>query len=88
MNNNKAYSAILQLTRDLLSNIRFYTANIPEDILPNGEWDKMRKDFSEIDWILSKSQGYISNQRKDLGNNHFDDKDEIEVIPTRPEVSE
>lgn len=79
--NNKDYFAILQLIRDLLSNMRFYTANIPKDILSNGEWDRIRKDFSEIDYILSKSQGCVSNQI-------FDDKDEIEVFPTRPEVSE
>ncbi len=64
-NNNNDYSTILQLIRDLLSNIRFYTANIPKEILPNGEWDRMRKDFSEIDYIISKSQGYISNQAED-----------------------
>ena len=79
--NNKAYDDILQLIRDLLEKIRFYTANIPGEVLPNHEWDKMRKNFSEIDDILSKSQGYISNHI-------FDDKDEIEVSPTRPEVSE
>ena len=51
----------LQLIRELLSNIRFYTAHIPEEILPNDEWDKMRKDFSEIDEFMSKAQGKITN---------------------------
>ena len=78
--NNKDYFTILQLIRDLLFNIRFYTANVPQDILSTSEWDKMRKNFSEIDDILSKSQGYISNQAKDLVNNHFDDKDEGETL--------
>ena len=61
--NDKDYFTIFQLIRDLLSNIRFYTANIPKEILPTDEWDKMRKDFSEIDDIFSKSQGKIANER-------------------------
>lgn len=60
--NDKDIFAMLQLLRDLLANIRFYTANIPEEILPNNDWDKMRKDFSEIDFIISEAQGRISNQ--------------------------
>lgn len=60
---SKDYFTILQLIRDLLSRIRFYTANIPNEILPNDEWDKMRKDFSEIDTLMSKAQGKIVNER-------------------------
>jgi len=61
MNNNNVTFETLQLIRELLKQIRFYTANIPEDILPNGEWDKMRMDFSEIDMIISKVQGKTIN---------------------------
>lgn len=59
--NNYFIFTTLQFVRELLSQIRFYTANIPNEILPNNEWDKMRKDFSEIDMFMSKAQGKIVN---------------------------
>jgi len=59
--NNYFIFTTLQFVRELLSQIRFYTANIPNDILSNNEWDKMRKDFSEIDMFMSKAQGKIVN---------------------------
>ena len=61
--NNYFIFTTLQFVRELLSQIRFYTANIPNEILSNDEWDKMRKDFSEIDMFISKAQGKIVNER-------------------------
>ena len=61
MNNNNFTFETLQLIRDLLRQIRFYTANIPKEILPDDEWDKTRKNFSEIDMAISKAQGKAMN---------------------------
>ena len=55
----------IQLIRELLEKIRFYTSNIPEEMLPNGEWDKIRKNFCDIDFILSKTEGYLANHKED-----------------------
>ena len=61
MNNNNFTFETLQLIRKLLKQIRFYTANIPKEILSDNEWDKMRMDFAEIDMIISKVQGKTIN---------------------------
>ena len=63
MNNNDFTFETLQLIRELLRQIRFYIANIPKEILPDDEWDKTRKNFSEIDMLMSKAQGKIVNER-------------------------
>ena len=85
--NDKDIFAMLQLLRDLLANIRFYTANIPKEILPNNDWDKMRQNFSEIDLIISEAQGRISNQVGTMANivNVHDVDKVIQTINSRTE---
>jgi len=61
---NKSVFATLQLLRDLIRTIRFYTANLPDDVLPNDKWDKIRMKFSEVDLLLSEAQGKTINGEK------------------------
>ena len=61
---NKSVFATIQFLRDLIRTIRFYTATLPNDVMPNDKWDKIRRNFSEVDSLLSEAQGKTLNGDK------------------------